>query len=77
KNLSARLETNKVILAVAEASFGMYLIHEIFNGIFTRILPDYYSHGLVYIPLVAVLTTTLSFISIYLLRKIRLMRVVC
>ncbi|NTU55847.1 MAG: acyltransferase [Anaerolineales bacterium] len=77
KNLSARLEANKVILAVAEASFGMYLIHEIFNGIFTRILPDYYSHGLVYIPLVAVLTTTLSFISIYLLRKIRLMRVVC
>lgn len=77
KNLSARLEANKVILAVAEASFGMYLIHEIFNGIFTRVLPDYYSHGLVYIPLVAVLTTVLSFISIYLLRKIRLMRAVC
>lgn len=77
KNLSARLEANKVILAVAEASFGMYLIHEIFNGIFTRTLPDFYSHGLVYIPLVAVVTSILSFVSVYLLRKIRLMRAVC
>lgn len=77
KNLSARLHANKIIRALAEASFGMYLIHEIFNGIFTRILPDYYSHGLVYIPMVTVLTTILSFISIYLLRKIPLMRAVC
>lgn len=77
KNLSVRLEANKVILAVAEASFGMYLIHEIFNGIFTRGLPDYYSRGLMYIPLVAAMTTVLSFVSIFLLRKIRLMRAVC
>lgn len=77
KNLSARLTSNKLILAVAEASFGMYLIHEIYNGIFTKILPEYYSHGLVYIPLVTVLTTILSFISIYLLRKNRWMRAVC
>ncbi|MEW6287424.1 MAG: acyltransferase [Chloroflexota bacterium] len=77
KNLSSRLPPNRLILAVAEASFGMYLIHEIFNGIFVKILPGYYSHGLVYIPLVTVLTTILSFASIYLLRKIRFMRLVC
>lgn len=77
KNLSARLTPNKFILAVAEASFGMYLIHEIFNGIFANVLPDYYSRGLVYIPLVPALTAVLSFVSIYLLRKIRLMRAVC
>lgn len=77
KNMSARLKANKFILAVADASFGMYLIHEIFNGIFTRILPDYYSHGLIYIPLVIVLTTVLSFVAIHLLRKIGLMRMVC
>lgn len=77
KNLSARLEANKVILAVADASFGMYLIHEIFNGIFTNVMPDYYSRGLVYIPLVPTLTAVLSFISIHLLRKVRFMRAVC
>ena len=77
KNLSSRMAANRVVSLIAEASFGMYLIHEIFNGIMTRILPDYYSHGLVYIPLVAVLTTVLSFISIYLLRKIPFMKAVC
>lgn len=55
----------------------MYLIHEIFNGIFVKVLPGYYSHGLVYIPLVIAMTTILSFVSVYLLRKIRWMMVVC
>jgi surface polysaccharide O-acyltransferase-like enzyme len=77
KNLSHRLVANKVISAIAAASFGIYLIHEIFNGIFYKILPDYFSHGLIYIPIVIVMTTILSFISIYLLRKIPLMRALC
>lgn len=77
KNLSVRLDANKVIRALAEASFGMYLIHEIFNGIFCKILPDYFSHGLIYIPGVVVLTSSLSFITIYLLRKIPFMRALC
>ena len=77
KKLSPRLVANKVISAIAAASFGIYLIHEIFNGIFCKILPDYYSHGLIYIPTVAVLTFILSFISIYLLRKIPFMRALC
>ncbi|GAB4444880.1 MAG: acyltransferase family protein [Anaerolineales bacterium] len=77
KNLSARLRPNRLVLAAAEASFGMYLIHEIFNGIFVKVLPGYYSHGLVYIPLVAGLTTLLSFFSISLLRKMPIMRMVC
>jgi surface polysaccharide O-acyltransferase-like enzyme len=77
KNLSPRLVANKLFSAIAAASFGMYLIHEIFNGIFYNILPDYYSHGLIYIPTVVVLTTILSFISIYLLRKIPFIKAVC
>jgi surface polysaccharide O-acyltransferase-like enzyme len=77
KNLSARLASNRLILLVAETSFGMYLIHEIFNGIFVNLLPGYHSHGMVYIPLVVTLTTVASFLSIRLLRKIRLMRMVC
>ena len=77
KNLSPRLVANKFISAIAAASFGIYLIHEIFNGIFCKILPDYYSHGLIYIPVVVVLTFTLSFISVYLLRKVPFMRAVC
>ncbi len=77
KKVSARLTANKVVLALAEASFGMYLIHEIFNGVFVNILPDYYSHGLVYIFVIPILTAVLSFVSIYLLRKIRFMRAVC
>jgi surface polysaccharide O-acyltransferase-like enzyme len=77
KNLSTRLASNRLILLVAEASFGMYLIHEIFNGIFVNWLPGYHAHGLVYIPLVAALTTVASFFSIRLLRKIPLMKAVC
>ncbi|GAB4461899.1 MAG: hypothetical protein Kow0070_20160 [Anaerolineales bacterium] len=77
KNLSARLRPNRLILAVAEASFGMYLIHEIFNWIFVKVLPGYYSHGLVYIPLAVAATMILSFLSISLLRKISIMRMVC
>jgi surface polysaccharide O-acyltransferase-like enzyme len=77
KNLSERLRPNRLVVAIAEASFGMYLIHEIFNGMFVKILPGYYSHGLVYIPLVAAATTILSFLAISLLRKISIMRMVC
>lgn len=76
KNLSPRLVENRVISAIAQASFGMYLIHEIFNGIFYKILPDYFSHGLVYVPSIVVLTFILSFITIYMLRKIPIMRMV-
>ncbi len=77
KNLSARLRPNRLVLAAAEASFGMYLIHEIFNGIFVKVLPGYYSHGLVYIPLVAMATAILSFLSISLLRNLPIMKMVC
>lgn len=77
KNLSSRLSANKFISAIATTSFGMYLIHEIFNGIFYKVLPGYFSYGLIYIPIVIVLTTLLSFVSIYLLRKIPFMRAVC
>lgn len=77
KNLSSVLVENKFILAVADASLGIYLIHEIFNGVFYKILPNYYSHGLIYIPGVTVLTFILSFITIHLLRKIPFMKAVC
>jgi len=76
KNWSSWMVENRIISAVAEASFGMYLIHEIFNGLFYKILPDYFSRGLFYIPLIVVMTSTLSFISIRLLRKIPFMRAV-
>jgi surface polysaccharide O-acyltransferase-like enzyme len=77
RNLSSVLVENKFVLAVAEASLGIYLIHEIFNGVFHKILPDYYSHGLIYIPGVTMLTFILSFISIRLLHKIPFMKAVC
>jgi surface polysaccharide O-acyltransferase-like enzyme len=77
KNLSSQMTANKVISAIAEASFGMYLVHEIFNGVFYRILPDYFSHGLIYIPTIVVLTSVLSFITIRLLRNFSFMRAVC
>jgi surface polysaccharide O-acyltransferase-like enzyme len=77
KNLSSVLTQSKFVSVVADASFGMYLIHEIFNGIFCKVFPDFYSHGLIYIPLTVVLTSILSFVSIYLLRKIPAVRWVC
>lgn len=77
KNLSPFLVENRVITAIAQASFGMYLIHEIFNSFFYHALPDFSSHGLIYIPSVAILTFILSFVSIHFLRKIPLMRRLC
>ncbi|MFT3890700.1 MAG: acyltransferase family protein [Anaerolineales bacterium] len=77
KRLSHFLKENKLITAIAQASFGMYLIHEIFNGMFYNFAPDYFSHGLIYIPGLALLTFILSFVSITLLRKIPVMRALC
>ena len=77
KNSSSLLVENKFITVVGKASFGMYLIHEVFNGLFCKFLPDFYSHGLIYILSIPILTFILSFISIQLLRKIPLMRWVC
>jgi peptidoglycan/LPS O-acetylase OafA/YrhL len=77
KRLPHILVENRMITRIAQASFGMYLIHEIFNGIFYNLVPDYFSHGLIYIPGLALLTFILSFVSITLLRKIPIMRALC
>jgi surface polysaccharide O-acyltransferase-like enzyme len=77
KRMSHILVERKFITAIAQASFGMYLIHEIFNGLFYSIAPDYFSHGLIYIPGIALLTFIFSFLSITLLRKIPVMRMLC
>jgi len=77
KRNTLTLRQNKHILTIAEASFGMYLIHPVFLHILQKKLPIYYSNGLIYLPLTIFLTTLASLFSIILLRKFSIMRKVC
>jgi surface polysaccharide O-acyltransferase-like enzyme len=77
KNLASALVENKFIAAISETTFGIYLIHEIFISAFYENLPDYFSRGLLYIPVVIVMTSILSFIAISLIKKIRFLRAIC
>ena len=76
KNRSA-LHHNKYITKIAEASFGMYLVHPVFLHILQNKLPMYYSYGLIYLPLTIIITTIASLYSIIILRKLSLMRKIC
>src|SRR5208283_4018451 len=50
------LRENKIICAISEASFGMYLIHPVFVYILQNNLPFYDSMPLTYIPITITLT---------------------
>ena len=77
KKNSSILQQNKLISLIAEASFGMYLLHPVFLHLLERTLPMYYSHGLIYLPLNIFITTVASLVSIILLRKLSVMRKIC
>ena len=77
KRNSLVLKENKLISIIAEASFGMYLIHPVFLHILKYKLPMYYSNALVNLPLTIFITTIASFFSIVSLRKLSIMRKIC
>ena len=77
KRSSSKLKQNKIITVIAEASFGMYLIHPVFLHLLEWQLPGYYAHALIYMPVTILITTVASLFSIILLRKLSFMRTIC
>ena len=77
KRSSSKLRQNKIVTVIAEASFGMYLIHPVFLHLLEWQLPGYYAHALIYMPVTILITTIASLLSIVLLRKLSFMRLMC
>jgi surface polysaccharide O-acyltransferase-like enzyme len=77
KRNSLKLRQNRFIAIVAEASFGMYLIHPVFLHLLEWQLPSYYANALIFIPVTICVTTFASLFSIILLRKLSFMRIIC
>ena len=77
KRNSLKLRQNRFIAIVAEASFGMYLIHPVFLHLLEWQLPSYYANALIFIPVTICVTTFASLFSIILLRKLAFMRIIC
>ena len=64
--------TKKVLMTLADASFAVYLVHDLFNVIYVRMFGDVHSFS--YDTGKFVFTLTLSFISGILIRKCRRIR---
>lgn len=74
---SVFLVENRIVATIAEAAFGVYLIHEIIASMLIQRMPEFYLNPIRYVPIVVALTAILSLVAILLLRKIPFMRVVC
>jgi surface polysaccharide O-acyltransferase-like enzyme len=70
--------TKSIIFTLSRYSFGIYLVHDLFNQIFSKIgfTPTYFNPILT-IPLRAIITFLLSFLIIWVLDKIPFIRKYC
>lgn len=71
------LKDNKLVSAISDASFGMYLIHPLFIDIFQLLYPASKTHVFPYLPAMMITVPVVSFFAIVMLRKSRFMRTVC
>ncbi|MDD2723752.1 MAG: hypothetical protein PHH59_06990 [Methylovulum sp.] len=62
---------------MSEASFGAYLIHLVFINVLSTQLPAYQTLLGLYLPAAITLTAFMSFITAWLLRKIKAFRLIC
>ncbi len=76
KNMSI-LHNNKIISLISEVSFGVYLIHPFYITLISNVIPVNDLSAFINVPFMLFATALLSFLSIWLLRKIRFMKVVC
>ncbi len=76
RKYSYSLKENKIITSISEASFGIYLIHPAFINIISHNI-NYISNKIISIPIVIVLTTVASFITIHSIRKVSFARTIC
>ena len=65
---------SKTLSILSEVSLGVYLIHGMFLDIVIRNLPHYTISSLIGIPLYSVLIFIASVVSVYLLRKIKILK---
>ena len=70
-----RLPPNKWIIAVSEASFGMYLIHPFFLVLLRGLWPNYQS--IQYFPVLMIVVPVVSFFAVTMMRKVEFMRQFC
>jgi len=71
------LNSNKTVSTIAQASFGMYLIHSVFIYMFDNMLLGYGFSPISQMTIVIISTIILSFISVFYIRKVKALRVVC
>jgi len=72
-----RLRENRLVSAVSDASFGIYLVHPVFISLIFNTLSRHSIGDVLYIPAAILLTALGSFAAIHLLRKISFMRALC
>ena len=65
---------SKLLSTLSEVSLGVYLIHGMFLDIVIRNLPHYTISSLIGIPLYSILIFIASAVSVYLLRKIKILK---
>ncbi len=75
--LADKLPANRLVFALSEASFGIYLVHPVFIGLLQRYIPNHLANTWLYLPLIILLTFSLSFITITAMRKSGWLRKVC
>ena len=74
---AARFKPRRVVAVLADASFGIYLVHPVFLHLARRVLPQDDRLALVCMPLSMLLVFTGSAAAIIALRKFRWFRAVC
>lgn len=73
--LSKSIKTSKAIMTLSITSLGIYLIHPIYIKILTKLeISVWNGNPLVMIPIVAILTFLLSFLTIFIIQKIPIVK---
>jgi len=68
---------NAIVSRIAAGSFGIYLIHPLFLDLYALAFPISFRNGMVQIPLEIAFAGAASYLAVSLMRKVRLLRLVC
>jgi surface polysaccharide O-acyltransferase-like enzyme len=71
------LKENGFVIAVSDASFGIYLVHPFFLYYFVTTIPNYFDNGFYSIPITICGVFLISFFTIHVIRKNKMGRWIC
>jgi surface polysaccharide O-acyltransferase-like enzyme len=74
---SIHFKANQLITVISESTFGIYLIHPAFIYILENSLPSYDLFPIMYMPTTIFLTMIISLASVFLIRKINMLKSIC